>query len=407
MKKTFALPDSTLLKNRYKTLRFLGMGGFGITYQILDTYTNMVYAMKEYAPSSICVRASDGYTLLPCTPEKESNLEHGRKRFLEEADLLRQLDSINGIVSVMDCFNQNNTSYFIMDYVEGISLNEYIKKNDGHLSLVNTLSIIGAIAYALHKVHDIAGIFHRDISPDNIFITSNNEVKVIDFGNAKHLASGLDQTYTIALKPGFSPPEQYSRKSMQGTYTDVYSLAGTMYYCLTGMMIPTAPERLNGNTYVPLKEIFPTVATSISNALDHALELDYHKRTADMTIFMKELGLDYTLYEDTDSKEPFLEIASGPYKGLRYKLLKNTCITIGRSKHNDITLDYSLYISKKHCELYFDRITETFYVEDYSTNGTYINDTRIAKNKLVKLLPEQTFSVGDKNTIMKVGIMNV
>ena len=98
-----------------------------------------------------------------------------------------------------------------------------------------------------------------------------------------------NETASIALKPGFAPPEQYSQRGVQGSFTDVYSLAGTMYYCMTGMMIPTAPERLNGESYIPLRVIFPELTPELSRAVDHALMLDYRERTQDMKQFMVEL----------------------------------------------------------------------------------------------------------------------
>ncbi|MDD5949732.1 MAG: FHA domain-containing serine/threonine-protein kinase [Lachnospiraceae bacterium] len=403
----FTLPVTTILKKRYQITKVIGIGGFGITYKVRDTYTDKVYAMKEYAPSSLCTRAADGLQLKPLSQDKVTALEHGRVRFLEEADMLRQLDSIAGIVPVMDCFNENHTSYFVMQFVEGVSLKEHLQAHDGRLGIGETLSIIGGVAYALNRVHEKKGICHRDLSPDNIFVTKNNEVRVIDFGNAKNMLSQDGQTSSIALKPGFAPPEQYSSKGNQGSYTDVYALAGTMYYCLTGMMIPAAPERMNGEEYIPLREIFPELTQSFSNAVDHALKLDYKERTQNMGQFMAELKLDTTLYEDKVMISPYVEMVKGVNVGRRWNILKDTCITVGRSKKSDIAFPNDLYISKRHCEVYYDSEKDLFYIEDYSTNGTYVEGSRIAQGALHKMMPGQTFAIGDKNTVMKVGVMHV
>lgn len=403
----FTLPVATMLKNRYQITEVIGIGGFGITYKVRDTYTNKIFAMKEYAPSSLSVRDVDGIRLKPIAEEKVSALEHGRERFLEEADMLRQLDSIAGIVPVMDCFNENHTSYFVMQYLEGVTLKEHLKAHDGRLGIGETLSIIGGVAYALNRVHEQKGVCHRDLSPDNIFITKNNEVRVIDFGNAKNMLNDEGATCSVVLKPGFAPPEQYSSKGQQGGYTDVYALAGTMYYCLTGMMIPTAPERLNGESYIPLREIFPELTQSFSKAVDHALQLNYRERTQNMGQFMAELGLDTTLYEDKVLISPYLEMVQGEIIGRRWNILKDTCITVGRSKTSDIVFPNNLYISKKHCEVYYDSEEELFYIEDYSTNGTYVEGVRITKGSLHRMTPGQRFAIGDKNTVMKVGVMHV
>lgn len=403
----FTLPIHQTIKNRYKIMDVIGIGGFGITYKVLDVYTDKVYAMKEYAPNSLCRRAEDGYRIEPKSADSVTSLEHGRKKFLEEADVLRRLDSIPGIVPVMDCFNQNNTSYFIMQYLEGKTLKEHLKEKNGRLGSGETLAIIGNVAYALNKVHELKGIFHRDVSPDNIFITTNNEVRVIDFGNAKNNLSVRNETASIALKPGFAPPEQYSQRGVQGSFTDVYSLAGTMYYCMTGMMIPTAPERLNGESYIPLRVIFPELTPELSRAVDHALMLDYRERTQDMKQFMVELGLDTTLYDDKVVISPYVESIKGEHAGRRFNILKDTIITVGRSKQSDIAIPKNLYVSKHHCEIYYDSEKDRFYVEDYSTNGTYVNGVRLAQGTLHELLPGQSFSIGDRNTVMKVGVMHV
>ena len=403
----FTLPIHQTIKNRYKIMDVIGIGGFGITYKVLDVYTDKVYAMKEYAPNSLCRRAEDGYHIEPKSADSVTSLEHGRKKFLEEADVLRRLDSIPGIVPVMDCFNQNNTSYFIMQYLEGKTLKEHLKEKNGRLGSGETLAIIGNVAYALNKVHELKGIFQRDVSPDNIFITTNNEVRVIDFGNAKNNLSVRNETASIALKPGFAPPEQYSQRGVQGSFTDVYSLAGTMYYCMTGMMIPTAPERLSGESYIPLRVIFPELTPELSRAVDHALMLDYRERTQDMKQFMVELGLDTTLYDDKVVISPYVESIKGEHAGRRFNILKDTIITVGRSKQSDIAIPKNLYVSKHHCEIYYDSEKDRFYLEDYSTNGTYVNGVRLAQGTLHELLPGQTFSIGDRNTVMKVGVMHV
>lgn len=403
----FTLPIHTIIKKRYKIIDVIGIGGFGITYKVEDSYTNKIFAMKEYAPKAICYRDEDRMNMHPLSEEYVTSFEHGRKKFLEEADVLRRLDAIPGIVPVMDCFNQNQTSYFVMQYLEGRTLKDHLKVHDGRLGSGETLAIIGNVAYALHRVHEKQGIIHRDLSPDNIFITSNNDVRVIDFGNAKNNLSDKSETMSIALKPGFAPPEQYSSRGVLGRFTDVYALAGTMYYCLTGMMIPPAPERLSGEEYIPLRAIFPELTLSFSKAVDHALVLRYQERTQNMEQFMLELGLDTTLYDDKVMVSPYVEMLQGENAGRRWNILKDTCITVGRSKTSDITIPKNLYVSKNHCEIYYDSDKDLFYLEDYSTNGTYVNDNCLTQGTLHELLPGQTFALGDKNTVLKVGVMHV
>lgn len=404
----YALPVGTLIKKRYRITAVLGAGGFGITYKVRDEHNGKAFAMKEYAPRALCVRSSDRIMILPKEPSKKDAYEHGRARFLEEAECLRKLDSIGGIVPVIDCFNQNDTSYFVMAYLRGVTLNGYLKEHDGRLGIADALNIVGNVAYALSMVHAQKGIFHRDISPDNIFLTDDHKVRVIDFGNARSLAETEDSERSIVLKPGFAPPEQYTKNGRQGSYTDVYALAGTLYYTVTGMMIPSAPDRMNGESYISLDEIFPELSKSVSDAVDHALVMDPAWRTRTMQQFMKELGLDSTLFEDKVKEVPYMELISGNHNvGRRWRFKPDTLITVGRGRSCDIEFNDNLYISKKHCEVYFDSELQLFYIEDYSTNGTFIGDHKIAKGELVKMKPGAEFSIGDKNTVLKVGVMHV
>lgn len=142
----FTLPIDTIIKNRYKIIGVIGIGGFGITYKVEDAYTDKIFAMKEYAPSAICYRDEEGKYLHPLADGFIASFEHGRKKFLEEADVLRRLDAIPGIVPVMDCFNQNQTSYFVMQYLEGRTLKDHLKAHDGRLGSGETLAIIGNVA---------------------------------------------------------------------------------------------------------------------------------------------------------------------------------------------------------------------------------------------------------------------
>jgi len=204
----FRLPEFTILKHNYIVGRTLGAGGFGITYKSLDMTKNSICAIKEYAPIRISYRSISGNTLTPNAPSAK-DFEEGKNRFCSEAKTLYKLNHINSVVKIYDFFFENNTAYFTMEYLQGLTLKTFVKNIGGRIPIDTAIKKITMVGKALSEVHK-AGIFHRDISPDNIILTSSGTVKLIDFGSAKQLSTDSDESLSVLLKPGFAPPEQYS-----------------------------------------------------------------------------------------------------------------------------------------------------------------------------------------------------
>lgn len=246
------LPIGTILNGKYIIQNTIGMGGFGITYRALDSILNVNVAIKEYYPNGVAIR--DTYTdgnVLKVIPGNESAFEIGMERYINEARALTELFNLPGIVCVKDFFYENATAYIVMEYIDGISLKEYLRQNGERLSLPQVLSVMEPILSSLNIVHK-HGLLHRDISPDNIMISKEGNVKLIDFGAARSYVQNSEQSMTVVLKHGYAPAEQYSRNSVQGAYTDVYSICATLYKMLTGVTPTESIDRLNG---VPLKRI--------------------------------------------------------------------------------------------------------------------------------------------------------
>ena len=241
---TFLQPG-TMLNNRYIVGLALGQGGFGITYIGYDNVLNTRVAIKEYYPSDIAGRTSvDG--IVSAYTGAGDEYGKGKKRFLDEARILAKFSDHPCIVGVKDCFEENSTAYMIMEFLEGISLKEYLKRKGGKLSAEESISLLTPVMDALRAVHG-EGIIHRDISPDNIFVTTDGRVRLIDFGAARQSIGG-QKSLSVMLKPGYAPEEQYRSKGNQGPWTDVYALTATLYRMITGKVPPDSLERVMDDT---------------------------------------------------------------------------------------------------------------------------------------------------------------
>ncbi len=284
------LAEGTVVKARYIIGKILGEGGFGITYKAFDLTSRRICAVKEYAPNGMSRRAMDGRHLELLSPNAEGPYLAGLRRFLEESQILSKLGQIPSVVNITDCFKENSTAYFVMEYLDGADLGQIVRTSKSRLPVGEVTNIILQVAMSMDVIHTKTKIIHRDISPDNIYITKNKQVKLIDFGSAKQTVTGAQDGFSVVVKLKLSPPEQYSQDMVQGSFTDVYSLAATYYYALSGTNLPTAPDRLLGTNYVPLKQLNLGVPDSVSDAVDHALVLNVDQRTQTMQEFIQGIA---------------------------------------------------------------------------------------------------------------------
>ena len=247
-----ALRAGTVLNNRYIVGRVLGQGGFGITYVAFDTQLQTRMAIKEYMPSDIATRV-EGTTVSIMMDTKSDDFTYGAERFQEEARTLAKFIGHPNIAGVSSYFDQNDTSYFVMDYIEGVSFKSYIANNGGKVSVDETLNVMIPVLRALTAVH-AEGFIHRDVTPDNIYISKDGNVKLLDFGSARYSIGDKSKSLDVILKVGYAPKEQYIRRGRQGPYTDVYSCAACFYAALTGYLPPESLERLDHDELVPVSQ---------------------------------------------------------------------------------------------------------------------------------------------------------
>lgn len=238
------LPVGTVLKKRYCIGEVLGKGGFGVTYKAFDTVDSKIVAVKEYYPSGLVHRDTGTTQISVSSKQYEDNFKVGADKFFEEAKMVSRFNGNPNIVNVYEFFYENGTVYFAMEYLDGVDLKHFVKERGGKLPQENVLYIANIITNALLIAHSM-NVLHRDISPDNIFILNNGEVKLIDFGAARQVLAEQSKSISVILKQGFAPLEQYQRRGKQGPWTDIYALGATLYYVLTGKMPDEVTERLD------------------------------------------------------------------------------------------------------------------------------------------------------------------
>lgn len=283
---TRALELGTLIHARYRVERVLGEGGFGVTYQVSDLKENRIAAMKEYMPADIAYRRAYSNEVHP-KPEYKEAYQKFRDKFLEEARIIYRFRGHPNIIDVNHLFYDNNTAYYVMEYINGQDLDRYLKERGGRLSWQELHPIMGQVAAALQEVHR-SNMIHCDISPDNIFLLDRGQVKLIDFGAAKSVLHG--QSSMILLKRGFAPPEQLYSDGKLGPWTDVYAMAVTLYRAYTGKMPPTAEDRLvSDQTVWPSQMGIPAPTPYWEAALRKAMSLRWEDRYQDVNVFWQAL----------------------------------------------------------------------------------------------------------------------
>lgn len=276
--KSYQLKPYTILgeqQKRYIVGKVVGEGAFGITYVAFDKKLEMKVAIKEFYPRKYAKRVGNAVEL---HSQEGLDIVALREEMISEARSLAKLDQLEGVVEVKDYFRDNNTIYIVMEYIEGINLKDYMNQNGGRLQVPITKRMMRPVIESLMQVHN-AGMIHRDISPDNIMVTPEGKMKLIDFGTAKE----SNDTNTLALgKKGYAPPEQFAKNGNQGTWTDVYALAATYYACIVGKKPPVSTERLKNDTLVYPSQMGISINPIEEEALIMALSPDPNARFKDM-----------------------------------------------------------------------------------------------------------------------------
>jgi len=265
----FHLPPGVTLRERFRVGRPLGQGGFGTTYLGWDGRLGVKVAIKEFHPTNLMARVPGSLTLAPHSATHAEAFTLGLSKFLDEARTLASLRDIREVVVIHDVFEENGTAYLVMELLRGRTLKAYAQARGGSIPAAEALRIVVPILRGVRAIHD-RGLVHRDISPDNIFLTAEGIPKLLDFGAARSFQDGATDL-TVILKPGYAPPEQYSRTAPQGPWTDVYALCATLYTVLAGAPPIDAAARIHKDEIRSLRaqgvDVPPELETAVMSGL--------------------------------------------------------------------------------------------------------------------------------------------
>ena len=282
------LPAGTVLHGRFEVKRVIGEGGFGITYEGLDQVLNARVAIKEYYMTGFVNRnVAASLDVIPSVGEKAETFRKNREKFYSEAMVLAKFGEEDGIVRIQDYFQENETAYIVMEYLDGGSLKDRLNR-DGTMNWEEALDLLMPGMVSLEHVHE-AGIIHRDISPDNIMLTKSGKIRILDFGAARKTTDSDPKSLSVILKPGYAPEEQYRSKGVQGPWTDVYAFCATLYRCITGQVPDEAMDRLVSDTLRPVHFLVPECPVSVSKVIGKGMAVSQKDRYQSLQELISDL----------------------------------------------------------------------------------------------------------------------
>jgi len=397
----WSLEAGTIIHKRYVIQKVLGFGGFGITYEVWDQKERCRAAMKEFMPQDVATRRA-GSLIVESKPGQYQNYERFLKKFLKEAQLIYEYREHPNIVEIRHLFRENNTAYYIMEYLEGVDFGRLLKmwRNEASVPMAcpweKLIPIFSQVVEALSAIHE-NGLIHCDISPDNVFILKNGTVKLIDFGAAKNYIG--DPTSMIFLKKAYAPPELYSANGRLGPWTDIYSLAVMIFFAYTGLMPPDALKRVNHDDFRVSQWLFLTKMDEPNKcwagALDTALALKHGERFQDVKRFWNALN-------NINAKGSMvLQCTRGYYQGRR--LIPEAEILFGTDAskcHMVFPKEYDK-ISPVHMRVWKlgDNLSNRggFAAMDMgSAYGTFLNGERMTPGLLYALSAGDILQLGDR-----------
>lgn len=281
------LPVGTLLHGgTYKIIRQISSGGFGVTYEAEHVMLRKHVAIKEFFVRDFCNRDNETSHVTVGTQSKVALVSKLKKKFIDEAIAISRLDHRN-IVKVSDVFEDNGTAYYVMDYINGLSLADMVKR-DGKLPEKQALKYILQVSDALRYVHSHNRL-HLDIKPGNIMVDSKDNAILIDFGASKQYdeENGENTSTLLGKTPGFAPIEQMGNTVQKFTpATDIYALGATLYKLVTGITPPEATSLASGEELPPIGD---EISENTRSAILQAMQINKVKRPQSIGEFVNLL----------------------------------------------------------------------------------------------------------------------
>ena len=281
-------PGIYLQGDKYRIIDTLGQGGFGITYLAIHELADRKVCIKEFFPKDYYNRTSDTMQVTLGSQGSAEAMERYKDKFIKEAKTIARLDHPN-IIHIHDVFKENNTCYYVMDYIDGESLHSRVKRL-GALTEATAVAYIREVGAALSHIHSL-GINHLDIKPGNIMVRdADSRAILIDFGLAKQYDAQGNQTSStpVGISHGFAPMEQYKVGGVSEftPATDIYSLGATLYYLVTGCVPPQASDIAEDG----LPALPAHLSVNVKRAITSAMQTRRKDRVQSVEAFLELLG---------------------------------------------------------------------------------------------------------------------
>lgn len=280
------LAPKTVLSERYLVGKVLSYNGMGATYIAFDMIENIRVKIREYMPENLASR-DKGNPEVKINPGSEIQFKSLKMDYMDLVKNLMKLNSLSEVEHVKGMFESNNTVYVVYEYIEGMTLSEFLKKNGGYLSWEDTKQLFMPLLSCVSAIHT-SELIHRGISPDTIMVDRSGNLKLTSFEIAP--ARTARSEIIAQLYPGYTAPEQYTSSAWQGQYTDVYALAAIIYRSLTGTMPVEAISRISNDNLVAASSLNSSIPKNVSNALAAAMALSPEKRTESVSLLISQLS---------------------------------------------------------------------------------------------------------------------